>query len=150
AEVSKIATGLGDLRAAVTHFTPERAARATGIDAAVITDLAKDFASAKRAVAYGRVGICHGAFSAAASWLIEVLNVVTGNFDRPGGMMFPTPAIDVSAVARLLGVGGAGRFHSRVRGLPEVGGMLPAATLADEIETPGKGQIRGLITLAGN
>lgn len=150
AAVSEIATGLAELRAAVTPFSPERAARATGIAAATITDLAISFASAKRAVAYGRCGVCHGAFSAAASWLIEALNVVTGNFDRPGGMMFPTPAINLSTVARWLGVGGAGRFHSRVRGLPEVGGMLPAATLADEIETPGRGQIKGLVTLAGN
>lgn len=148
--VSAVATGLAELRAAVTPFSPERAARATGIEAGVIADLAMSFASSKAAVAYGRCGVCHGAQSGAASWLIEVLNVVTGNFDRPGGMMIPTPAIDLSLVARLLGVGGAGRFRSRVRGLPEVGSMLPAATLADEIETPGKGQIRGLITLAGN
>lgn len=148
--VSRIATGLAELRAAVTPFSPARAARATGIDAAIIEDLARDFASAKRAVAYGRIGVCHGPASAAASWLIEVLNVVTGNFDREGGMMFPAPAVDLSAVARALGVSGAGRFHSRVRKLPEVGGQLPVATLADEIETPGPGQVRGLVTLAGN
>jgi anaerobic selenocysteine-containing dehydrogenase len=150
AAVGRVATGLADLRAAVTPFSPERAARITGIDAHVLVDLAKDFAQAKRAVCYGRIGVCHSKSSATTSWLIEALNVVTGNFDRPGGMMFPTPAVDLSGVVRMLGVGGAGRFRSRVKGLPEVGGMLPAATLADEIETPGKGQIKALVTLAGN
>jgi len=150
AAVSKVATGLAELRAAVTPFSPERAARVTGIEADAIVELARGFAAAKRAVAYGRVGVCHGPFSATASWLIEALNVVTGNFDRPGGAMFPTPAIDLSAVARHLGVSGTGRFHSRVRKLPEVGTMLPAATMADEIETPGPGQIKAMITLAGN
>jgi anaerobic selenocysteine-containing dehydrogenase len=148
--VSKVATGLSELRAAVTPFSPSRAARATGIDAAIIEDLARDFAASKKAVAYGRIGVCHGPASGTASWLVEVLNVVTGNFDRPGGMMFPAPAVDLSALARRLGVSGAGRFHSRVRKLPEVGGQLPVATLADEIETPGPGQIKGLVTLAGN
>lgn len=150
AAVGKIATGLSDLRAAVTPFSPQRVAGATGIDAATIARIAVDFASAKRAVAYSRVGVCHGAFGATASWLVEALNVVTGNFDRPGGAMFTTPAVELSGVARLLGVGGAGRFRSRVRGLPEVGGTLPCATLADEIETPGPGQIRALVTMAGN
>ncbi|MFO0590531.1 MAG: molybdopterin-dependent oxidoreductase [Polyangiaceae bacterium] len=148
--VSRIATGLAELRAAVSGFTAERAARATGIDAKTITELAADFAKAERAVAYGRMGICTGPESAVASFLVEALNVVTGNFDRPGGMMFATPAIDLSKVARSLGVSGAGRFFSRVRKLPEVGGQLPNATLADEIETPGEGQIRGLVTVAGN
>ena len=149
-DVGQVAAGLGELRAAVAAFSPEKAARRTGVAAETIVRLAVEFASAKRAVAYGRVGVCHNAFSATASYLIEALNVVTGNFDTPGGAMFPTPAIDLSGVARLLGVGGAGRFKSRVRGLPEVGGMLPNATLADEIETPGEGQIKGLVTVAGN
>lgn len=148
--VGKIATGLADLRAAVTPFPPQRVAKNTGIDAATITQLAVDFGSAKRAVAYSRVGVCHGPFGATASWLVEALNVVTGNFDRPGGSMFTTPAIELAPIARRLGVSGAGRFRSRVRGLPEVGGTLPCATLADEIETPGTGQIRALVTLAGN
>jgi anaerobic selenocysteine-containing dehydrogenase len=150
AAVGRIATGLGDLRAAVTPFTPQRVARATGVDAATIVKIAVDFASAKRAVAYSRVGVCHSVFGATASWLVDALNVVTGNFDRPGGAMFTSPAVDLGPVARWLGVSGAGRFRSRVRGLPEVGGTLPCATLADEIETPGPGQIRALVTLAGN
>ncbi|MBK8257027.1 MAG: molybdopterin-dependent oxidoreductase [Polyangiaceae bacterium] len=148
--VENVATGLAELRAAVSPFSPERVSKFTGVDAATITRTAIDFGSAKKAVAYSRIGVCHGKFSALASYLVEAVNLVTGNFDRQGGSMFPSPAIDLSAVARALSVGGSGRFTSRVRGLPEVGGMLPCATLADEMEGPGQGQIRGLVTLAGN
>jgi len=102
-------------------------------------------------VCYGRVGISTQEFGAIASWLVVALNVVTGNLDRPGGAMFTTPAADVVAQsARRGSLGTFGRFRSRVRGLPEFGGELPVATLAEEIETPGEGQIRGLVTFAGN
>jgi anaerobic selenocysteine-containing dehydrogenase len=148
--VAEVARGIDPLRALAARFPPERVAEAIGIDAATIHGLARDFARAPSAVAYGRVGICHNEFSSIASWLVEALNVVTGNFDRPGGAMFPSPAIELSGIARLLDVGHHGRHCSRVRGLPDLGGMLPAATMAEEMETPGEGQIRGLITLAGN
>jgi anaerobic selenocysteine-containing dehydrogenase len=94
--------------------------------------------------------LCQSLFGPVAIWLLEALNVVTGNFDRPGGSMFPKPAADITRTAHMVGLNGAGRFRSRLRQLPEVGGLLPAATLAEEIETPGNGQIRGLVTLAGN
>lgn len=148
--VVQVATGLGDLRRIAGGFAPERVAAAIGIDAETIARLAVDFATAKSAVAYGRVGICTSAFGSTGSWLIEALNVITGNFDRPGGAMFAKPAIDLSWVARAFGVNHAGRHRTRVRGLPEVGGMFPATTMAEEMETPGKGQIRGLVTIAGN
>ncbi|MFT3764667.1 MAG: molybdopterin-dependent oxidoreductase [Minicystis sp.] len=150
AAVGQIADGLGELQRIAARFAPERVAGAVGIDAGAIRRIAMEFAGAKRAVAYGRVGICTSAFGSVGSWLIEALNVVTGNFDRPGGSMFTKPAIDLSSIVRRLAVGGAGRYRSRVRGLPEVGGMLPATTMADEMETPGDGQIRALVTLAGN
>jgi anaerobic selenocysteine-containing dehydrogenase len=148
--VADIAEGLEALEHIAARFPPERVAAATGIEAAVIRRLAVELAKAKRAAVYGRVGICTNAFGSMGSWLIEAINVVTGNFDRPGGMMFSSPAIDLTAVARFVGVSHAGRFRSRVRGLPEVGGMLPATTMAEEMETPGEGQIRALVTLAGN
>ena len=110
-------------------LTPEKAARRTGVAPETIARLATEIASARRAVAYGRVGVCHNTFSATASYLIEALNVLTGNFDREGGAMFPTPAIELSGVARMLGIGGAGRFRSRVRGLPEMFGELPTVLL---------------------
>lgn len=148
--VARVATGLDELRRVAARFSPERVAPAIGVDAATIRRLAIEFASAKKAVAYGRVGICTSAFGSAGSWLIEALNVITGNFDRPGGSMFSKPAIDLSWVARTFGVNHAGRHHTRVRKLPEVGGMLPATAMAEEMETPGEGQIRGLVTIAGN
>ncbi|MFO0612745.1 MAG: molybdopterin-dependent oxidoreductase [Polyangiaceae bacterium] len=148
--VDQIATGLRALEEVALRFTPESVAGATGVDAATITELARAFARARRAVAYGRVGVCLNEFGAVASWLVEALNVVTGNFDRDGGAMFTKPAIDLAMLASKVGVSGVGRFKTRVRGLPEVGGMFPAAAIAEEIETPGAGQIRGLVTIAGN
>ena len=150
ARMAQIAKGAAELELLTGPFTPQAVASATGIAEDTIRSLARDFARAKTAVAYGRVGVCLNEFGAVASWLVEALNVVTGNFDRAGGAMFTRPAIDLSGLAKRLGVGGAGRYRSRVRNLPEVGGMLPAATMAEEMETPGKGQIRGLLTLAGN
>jgi anaerobic selenocysteine-containing dehydrogenase len=150
AAVASIAAGLADVRRVAERFAPERVAAAVGIEATAIRALATGFARAKSAVAYGRMGICTGAFGPVASWLIEVLNIVTGNFDRPGGAMFAKPAVDLSFVARHAGVNHAGQNHTRVRGLPEIAGMLPATAMAEEIETPGEGQIRAMVTLAGN
>jgi anaerobic selenocysteine-containing dehydrogenase len=126
-------------------FTPERVARATGVGAAVIRRLARALAEADRAVVYGRMGTTTQAFGTTASWLVDVLNVLTGNLDRQGGAMFPLPATgEPSGRPRV------GRWASRVRGLDEIFGELPVACLAEEIETPGEGQVRALITLAGN
>ena len=115
--------------------------------------LAREFADAERAVAYGRVGVCQQRTGSLTHWLINVLNAVTGNLDVPGGAMFPNPAFDVGAVlkrARLLGFGDHGRHTQRVSGLPEMNGELPVAGLADEITTPGEGQVRGMLIFAGN
>ena len=150
ARVASIAEGLAEVRRVAARFPPERVAAAIGIEAAAIRALATDFARTPSAVAYGRMGVCTGAFGPVASWLIEVLNLVTGNFDRPGGAMFTKPAVSLSSVARYVGVNHAGRNRTRVRGLPEIAGMLPATAMAEEMETPGEGQIRGLVTLAGN
>ncbi|HEY9842806.1 MAG TPA: molybdopterin oxidoreductase family protein, partial [Candidatus Obscuribacterales bacterium] len=132
-------------------WPPERVSAATGIASEAIRELARRFAGAPTAVCYGRMGTCTQAFGSLSSWLINVLNIITGNFDRPGGAMFARPAVDMVRAATLSGQKGSfGRWHSRVRGLPEFGGELPAATLSDEIEAPGSGQIKALITLAGN
>jgi anaerobic selenocysteine-containing dehydrogenase len=143
--------GLEALREAARRFPPERVARRTGISAERIRSLATAFAAAPAAVAYGRVGTCTQEFGGLTSWLTIALNVVTGNLDRPGGSMFTTPAADiVSFFARKGDLSHFGRWKSRVRGLPEFAGELPVATLAEEIDTPGDGQIRALVTLAGN
>jgi anaerobic selenocysteine-containing dehydrogenase len=143
--------GLEALRALAARFSPERVAARTGVAPERTRALAHEFARAPSAVAYGRVGVCTQEFGAVAAWLINALNVVTGNFDRAGGAMFPTPAADLVGLATRLGERGHfGVWKSRVRGLPEFGGELPVATLAEEIETPGQGQIRALVTHAGN
>jgi len=143
--------GLELLRDAAARFPPEGVAAHTGIGASAIRDLARDFASAPAAVAYGRVGTCTQEFGGLSAWLIVALNAVTGNLDREGGFMFATPAADLVALASRTGNRGHfGRWRSRVRGLPEFGGELPAAALAEEIDTEGKGRIRALVTFAGN
>ena len=137
-------TGLDDVKAAVRAWTPERVEAITGVSAADTRRLAREMATAEGAGCYNRIGTCVQPYGTLASWLVDVLNVVSGNLDRPGGMMFPNPAASYSSR------GSYRRWKSRVRGLPEFGGELPAGCLAEEMETPGPGQVRGLFTLAGN
>lgn len=144
---------LATVRALAADFSPEAVAPATGLDPGRVRAVARAFAAAPSAVAYGRIGTTTQAFGTTASWLIDVLNVVTGNLDRPGGAMFPRPAGGLANTKGAPGRGrGAafGRWASRVRELPEVFGELPAAAMAEEIDTPGEGQIRALLTVAGN
>lgn len=150
AEIATAARGLDALQDAVSRFTPERVSGAVGIAPAVIRGIARGFATARRAVAYGRVGVCQNEFGTTASALIEALNVVTGNFDRPGGAMFNTPAVDLAGLGRALVGNRYDRWRSRVRRAPEFAGNLPASVIAEEIETPGAGQIRAFVTVAGN
>ncbi len=113
--------------------------------------LARDLATAGRAAVYGRVGVSIQEFGGLANWLVEALNVVTGHFDEAGGMMFTTPAVDLVQLGTWVGQQGSfGRIKSRVRGAPGFSGELPVACLAEEITTPGEGQVRALVTLAGN
>ena len=151
AQYSAYLDGVDDLRDVVRLFPPERVADATGISAETIRFLARDFAVAPTAVAYGRVGVSMQEFGGLACWLISALNVVTGRLDVVGGAMFTTPAIDILKADQQSPDGVRfGRWKSRVRGLPEFAGELPVAALAEEIETPGRGQVRALLTHAGN
>lgn len=135
----------------VAEFPPERAAPITGIAADQIRLLAREFAAAESAVCYGRIGVSTQEFGGVCQWLINVLNVVTGNLDRPGGAMFTRPAFDPIAAPQSLSPRGSfGRWHSRVRKLPEFTGELPVVALAEEIFTEGSGQIKALVTCAGN
>lgn len=139
---------LGDF---VAPFRPDEVAAAVGIPAPDIARLARDFAAAPSAVCYGRLGTCTQEFGALTSWLIDCLHIVTGNLDRRGGAMFPLPAVDLGRLGRLLGQNGSyDRWRSRVSNHPEVNGEFPVLALAEEIETPGPGQIRALVTHAGN
>ena len=136
------------LQQSVRDFTPESVADETGISAETITELTREFATADRAVVYGRMGVSTQQHGGICHWLINAINLVTGNLDRRGGQMFPTPA--VSLVGRKGTYGESARWHSRVRGLPEFDGDFPVAVMAEEMLTPGQGQIRALITNAGN
>lgn len=139
--------GLDELRQALAPFTPERVADITGVDAERIRVLANDVALAERAAVYGRVGACTQEFGGLTAWMLHILNILTGNLDREGGMMFATPPLDMLTLAS---PGSYGRQRSRVRGLPAFSGELPVSVLAEEILTPGEGQIRALVTHAGN
>lgn len=143
--------GLDDLRALATRFPPERVTEATGIAADAIRSMAREFAAAPRAAAYGRVGVSMQEFGGLATWLITALNLVCGRVDAEGGVMFPSPAVDIrTADQKRDGRPRFGRWKSRVRGLPEFAGELPVAALTEEIETPGAGQVRGFVTHGGN
>ncbi|BBT18394.1 oxidoreductase [Metapseudomonas otitidis] len=139
--------GLDAVRQAVVAFTAEAMGPRCGIEPSVIRQLARDFAAAERAVCYGRMGVSTQAFGSLCQWLIQVINLVTGNLDQAGGVLCTEPAVDL--VSTTSG-GHFGRWHSRVSGLPEYGGELPVSALAEEMLTPGEGQIRALVTVAGN
>ena len=139
--------GLADLQALVASFTPEAVAAHTGIAAEKIRTLAHDFAKAERAACYGRVGACVQEFGGLTTWLLHVVNIITGNLDRAGGMMFAQPPLDLVAMGSK---GSFGRQRSRVRDLPGFSGELPVSVMAEEMLTPGDKQIRAMVTHAGN
>ncbi|MFA7765708.1 molybdopterin oxidoreductase family protein [Streptomyces sp. NRRL S-448] len=143
--------GIGELGAALGSFTPEAVAPACDLTAAEIRTLARELAAAPTAAVYARIGSCTVEFGTLASWLVDVLNILTGNLDRPGGALFPLSATAPAGAPAGPGKGFAlGRWSSRVAGHPEVKGELPMAALAEEIETPGDGRIRVLLAIAAN
>ncbi|MFW7381221.1 MAG: molybdopterin-dependent oxidoreductase [Oligoflexus sp.] len=149
--LSDMIEGLDELKKLFADFDLQVIPKITGVSLEVLHDTASQFRQAKSAVCYGRMGVSTQAFGTICHWLINVLNIITGNFDRPGGALFTKPAFDT--VAFMAKFGSRGRFaskKSRVRSLPDFSGEFPVATLADEIITPGKGQIRGLFSIAGN
>jgi anaerobic selenocysteine-containing dehydrogenase len=149
----ELSDGVEVVKALAADFSPEAVAEATGVEAGTTRRIARELSAAPSAAVYGRIGTTTQEFGTIASWLVDVLNTLTGNLDRPGGAMWPTPAAGSSNTKGEPGRGrGArfGRWASRVRGLGEIFGELPVACLAEEIETPGDDQIRALITMAGN
>ncbi len=151
--LTALCNGIEEVERLARDFPPAAAAAVTGIEADAIRAMARELAAAERAAVYGRIGTTTQEFGTLASWLVDVLNVLTGNLDREGGAMFPRAAAGARNTQGEPGRGRGvkiGRWTSRVRGLPESLGELPVACLAEEIETPGEGQVRALITLAGN
>lgn len=152
-QVADYVAGMAELAEAVQPFTPQQVAGPTGIAANDITALARKIAATDRCAVHGRIGVNTQKFGSLNSFLIDAINVTAGNLDREGGAMFPKAAAFAANTRGAPGVGRGIRPYgkpSRVRGLPSVMGEYPVATLADEIETEGDGQIRGLITMAGN
>jgi anaerobic selenocysteine-containing dehydrogenase len=152
-DVADIVNGFDEVRAIAADFSPERVASTCNIPAETIRRIAHEIAAAPTAAVYGRIGLCNQEFGTLASWLIDVVNVLTGNFDRPGGLMFANPiAWGMSSLPNPEWDKGVtfGRWKSRVRGAPEVLGQVPLSCMAEEIATPGPGQIKALVTIAGN
>lgn len=146
--------GVVTMKKVAADWSPERVAGVTGISADRIRHLARELATTPNAVVYGRIGLCNQEFGSLASWLVDVVNILTGHFDTPGGSMFPRPAAWSLTVQPQPGLEGGlpefGRWRTRVRGAKEVLGQVPVSCLAEEIATPGDGQIKALITVAGN
>ena len=146
--------GVDRMREVSAEWSPERVAQATGIAAERIRALARELAATGRAAVYGRIGLCNQEFGSLASWLVDVVNILTAHFDVPGGIMFPRPAawsVTVQPQPGLEdGLAEFGRFRTRVRGAKEVLGQVPVSCMAEEIATPGEGQLKALITIAGN
>mgnify|MGYP006333433181 FL=1 len=140
-------SGVEEVRAALSGFSVAAMSERCGIAEEVIRQLARDFAAADKAVCYGRMGVSTQVFGTLCQWLVQLINLVSGNLDRVGGAVCALPALDVVGATR---GSNFNRWQSRVSGLPEYGGELPVAALAEEMLTPGEGQIRALITVAGN
>jgi anaerobic selenocysteine-containing dehydrogenase len=141
--------GMEEVERIARDFSPESVANHCGIAAGDIRRVAREFAAAPSAACYGRLGTCVQEFGTLASWGVDLLNILTGNLDRAGGVMFPQAAAPVTALARARPFT-FGKWKSRVSGQPEVGGMIPSSTMAEEILTPGEGQVRAMVLLMTN
>ncbi|ODR19208.1 molybdopterin dinucleotide-binding protein [Mycobacterium gordonae] len=146
--------GVDTMRRVAAQWPPGRVSAVTGIGEERIRELARELAGTAKSVVYGRIGLCNQEFGSLASWLVDVVNILTGHFDTPGGAMFPRPAAWSITTQPLPGLeDGApefGRWHTRVRGAKEVLGQVPVSCMVEEIATPGEGQLKALITVAGN
>ena len=150
-DLAEHVVGVDDVAELATGFAPEDVAGHCGLDADEIRVLAREIAGAPSAAVYGRIGTSTVEFGTLGSWLIDVINVLTGNLDRPGGAMFPMAAVAPAPRPPKPGKGFVtGRWHSRVSGHPEALSEMPATALAEELETPGEGQPKAVVTIAGN
>ncbi len=141
--------GYDTLASVFAPFTPEWAATSTGIEASAIRALASRLVAARTAAVYGRMGVSTQLFGGLCQWMIQLLNIATGNFDKKGGVLFTRPAVDPVGQG-LVGDGRPGKWKSRVSGRPSFASELPAAVMTEEMTTPGDGQIKALVTVAGN
>lgn len=151
AHLVDLVDGVDELQALAREFAPEHVADHCGVAAEEIRAVAREIAAAPVAAVYGRMGTSTVEFGTVGSWLVDVLNVLTGNLDRPGGVMFPQSPVGPAPRPPRPGRGFlVGRWHSRVSGFPEVLSELPVTALSEELETPGEGQVKAVVTVAGN
>ncbi|WP_329238005.1 molybdopterin-dependent oxidoreductase [Actinoallomurus sp. NBC_01490] len=150
AAIARQARGLDELRTMAAGHPPESTEGRTGVPPDVVRRLARDLARAGSAVAYGRTGSCLGRHGTLVAYLLDALNVVTGNLDRPGGAVFGSSPLGIERLADRFGLASYAKRRSRVGGLPDVLGSFPAALMAKEITTPGAGRVRALFVSAGN
>lgn len=149
-QLTDITDGIEELRKLAEPFTPESVADITGVSPAALKQLVNDFCAAEGAACYNRTGLCTQQFGTIASWLVYVINILTGNMDREGGVMFPRPATGQTENTGEIPEPPYNRWQSKVRSFPEFGGQLPASLMAEEIEYDGEDRVRGVITMAGN
>ncbi|MBX9790471.1 MAG: molybdopterin-dependent oxidoreductase [Pirellulales bacterium] len=147
--VARLSSGWEAIEPKLPAFAPERVAPHVGVPAETIRRLAREFAAAESSVAYSRMGTCAAPHATLGTFATDLLNLAAGRLGEIGGWMFPHPAFDIAPALKMNG-DGHGRWRSRVRGLPETLGELPTTVLAEEMETPGQGQVRGVLTVAGN
>ena len=150
AALSRQVRGLAGLRAMAAAHPPEETSARTGVPARTVRALARDLASAGSAAVYGRTGACLGRHGTLVSFLLDALNVVTGNLDRPGGAVFGSSPLGLERLADRFGLASYAKRRSRVGGFPDVLGTFPAALMAKEITTPGRGRLRALFVSAGD
>lgn len=148
--IEEVAEGWPEIVSRLARIRLADVAAETGVAVETVERLAIEFADARTSAAYSRVGVCNTKQGTLASYATDLLNIVAGRMGKEGGSMFTSPAIDATRLLALPGGDGHGRWKSRVRGLPETLGDLPSAVMAEEIETPGEGQIRAMFTFAGN
>ena len=149
AHLSEYIDGLDQLHETVSVYTPENTADITGVPAAALYNLVDAYCSADKAALYGRIGLCTQEFGLAAHWMLMVISILSGNLDKEGGMMFAAAPVGGSGPGSTADVKPYGRWHSRVRGVPETCGELPASLMAEEITAPGE-EVHGLLTICGN
>ncbi|HJR89829.1 MAG TPA: molybdopterin-dependent oxidoreductase, partial [Aeromicrobium sp.] len=150
AAIAEQSRGIDVLRSAAADYAPESVEMRTGVPAGDVRELARALAGAPTATVHGRTGACLGRHATLVNVLIDALNLVTGNLDRPGGLVFGSGPVDLATLAKLGNSATYDTYRSRVSDMPEVIGQLPAPLMAEEIETPGPGQLRALIVSAGN
>jgi anaerobic selenocysteine-containing dehydrogenase len=149
--LAEISEGVEEVKTWIKDFSPEKVADVTGISAARIRAVTEDFIQAEKAVCYGRMGVSTQAFGGMCQYIINLINIFSGNLDREGGAMFTAPAVDLVGTRATRGRPlRFGRWKTRIRQLPEFSGELPVAALAEEISTPGEGQLKALVSIAGN